>query len=100
VQQLVRKPTADDEKAKVITVTDATLDNVERVLREAGEPVNRAYIMRQLKAAGASTTPPRLNKALGYFAKHDMIVEGARGIQWTHNTSKSLQRAVAIGRRL
>lgn len=86
--------------SRPVTVTDATLGHVEDVLKAAPGPVNRAYILRQLKAMGASTNPPRLNRALAFFAQHDMLVEGSKGIQWTHSLSKSLQRARAVGRRV
>lgn len=48
---LVEKPTVD------VQVT--TLERVEAVLREAGEPVSRNYIHERLKALKAGTTPAR-----------------------------------------
>lgn len=81
-------------------VTSTTLENVERVLRDAEEPVNRSYILSELKKLGTSTTPPRLNAALDFWARHAQLVEGSKGIQWTGTTSARLRRAKSIGRRL
>lgn len=92
MQQLASKPE--------VTVTDRTLDNVEHVLKKAKTPVDRAYILAKLKGMGAGTNYPRLNKALQFFEKRDMLFEGSKGIEWTHSMSKSLQRARAVGRRI
>lgn len=89
---LIEKPTVD------VQVT--TLERVEAVLREAGEPVSRSYLHERLRKLHAGTTPARLNRALRYLYDHRMIVEGSKGIQWTFSGNQKLRRAVALGRRI
>ncbi len=89
---LIEKPTID------VQVT--TLERVEVVLREAGEPVSRNFIHEKLKGLHAGTTPARLNRALQYLYDHRMIVEGSKGIQWTFTGNEKLRRAAALGRRV
>ncbi|MDE1822226.1 MAG: hypothetical protein KGJ23_12190 [Euryarchaeota archaeon] len=77
----------------------STVELVESLLRRAGVPVSRNWLLDELERRGHSTTRPRLNRALGYFFRLGMAVEGSKGVQWTHADSESLRRAVALGRR-
>lgn len=88
------------QMAQAIDVNLGTVRNVEAVLREAGIPVSRYYILQRLKAKGASTNQPRLNLALDYLIEKEFVFEGSKGLQWTHSGSKSLQRAALLGRRV
>lgn len=81
-------------------VTLRTVERVESLLREAEEPVSRNQLLHRLAEAEHSTTRQRLNRVLSYLFEHEMIVEGSKGIQWTHATSESLLRARAVGREL
>jgi hypothetical protein len=86
--------------AKPVDVQVTLLERVEQVLREAGEPVSRNYILGALKESGGSTNSPRLNRALQYLGDHKMVMEGSKGIQWTHSGSERIRRSVALGKRL
>ena len=77
-----------------------TVELVEDLLRKAGVPVSRNWLLEQLERKGHSTTRPRLNRALGYFFHLGVAVEGSKGVQWTHTDSESLRRALVLGRRL
>lgn len=89
---LIQKPPID--------VQLTTVERVEAILREASVPVSRGFIHHALEARKAGTTSARLNRALDYFFKRGMAVEGGKGIQWTFSQSASLKRARAIGRRV
>lgn len=78
----------------------STVELVEALLRQAGIPVSRNWLLEQLARTGHSTTRPRLNRALGYFFRLGVAIEGSKGIQWTHTTSPSLIRALAKGKRV
>ncbi len=85
------------------TGPDVNLSSVERVqsvLEQAEVPVSRNWILQELKRAGRSTTRPRLNRILRYFFRLGTVVEGSKGVQWTHNMSPQLMLAVATGKRL
>ena len=77
-----------------------TVELVRELLEEAEGPVSRNWLLAQLKAAGHTTVRPRLNRALAFFFDLGLAVEGSKGIQWTHNPSESLRRAVVAGKRL
>lgn len=83
-----------------VDVNLGTVEAIEAVLREAEGPVTRYYVRARLKEQGRSTTPARLNRALGYLFAHALAIEGSKGIQWTYSASASLRRASAIGKRL
>lgn len=76
-----------------------TVELVEDLLRKAGVPVSRNWLLEQLEQSGHSTTRPRLNRALGYFFHLGVAIEGSKGVQWTHTDSESLRRALVLGRR-
>ena len=78
----------------------STVELVESLLRRAGVPVSRNWLLDELERSGHSTTRPRLNRALGYFFRLGVAVEGSKGVQWTHSDSESLRQAVVLGRRL
>jgi hypothetical protein len=78
----------------------STVELVESLLRRAGVPVSRNWLLEELERMGHSTTRPRLNRALDYFFRLGVAIEGSKGVQWTHTESESLRRAVALGRRI
>lgn len=92
VSKAVAKPTVD--------IQVSTLERVERILQEAGEPVSKSYIHARLQDMNAGTTPARLNRALQYLYDHRMIVSGSKGFQWTFSGNEGLRRAAALGRRI
>lgn len=77
----------------------STVERVELLLREADGPVSRNVLLDRLAEAGHTTTRQRLNRALDYFFRLRLAVEGSKGVQWTHADSESLRRARATGRR-
>ena len=77
-----------------------TVQAVQAILEKAEAPVSRYYILKALAKSGHTTIQSRLNRALDYFFSLGLAIEGSKGIQWTHNTSESLRRAVATGKRL
>lgn len=81
-------------------VTLGTVERVQALLQEAETPVSRNWLLDQLSNHGHTTTRQRLNRALDHFFMLELAVEGSKGIQWTHNTSRSLRRARATGREL
>jgi hypothetical protein len=83
-----------------VDVNLGTVEAIEAILRDAEGPVTRYYVRAHLKQEGRSTTPARLNRALGYLFAHALAIEGTKGIQWTHSGSASLRRAIATGKRL
>jgi len=77
-----------------------TVEKVESILREVGIPVSRQWILDKLRAEDAGTTRQRLNRALEYLFRHEMVVEGSKGVQWTKYEGSSADRARLFGRRL
>jgi hypothetical protein len=86
--------------ARRLDVTLGTAEEVRRLLEDAGIPVSRNWLLGELAKRGHSTTRQRLNRALDFYFDLGMAVEGSKGVQWTHNESPSLARAVALGRRV
>lgn len=86
--------------ASEVDVNLATVEAIQAILEAAEAPVSRYYILKQLKAQGRSTVQPRLDRALDYFFRHKLAIEGSKGIQWTYNPGERLQRGIAKGRRL
>lgn len=70
------------------------------LLREAGNPVSRNWLLERLKQAGHTTSRARLNRALQFCFNLGLAIEGSKGIQWTHTASPSLLGALAKGKRL
>lgn len=87
-------------RASSVDVNLGTVEAVEAILRDAGVPVSRYFLRRKLAEQGRSTTPARLNRALSYLFRHELAIEGSKGVQWTHSGSVSLRRAALTGRRL
>lgn len=77
-----------------------TAEFVQSLLVEEGVPVSRNWLLTRLKESGHSTSRPRLNRVLNHYLKLGLVVEGSKGIQWTHNLSPQLLHAIATGRRL
>jgi len=75
-----------------------TVERIEAILRDAGEPVSRNYILAKLKETSGGTNSPRLNRALQYLYDHRMIVEGSKGVQWTYSGNARMRRAAELGR--
>lgn len=73
---------------------------VRALLESVDRPVSRNWLLERLADRGHTTTRPRLNVVLEFYMDLGVAVEGSKGIQWTHNDSASLRRAVATGRRL
>ncbi|MGH7752546.1 MAG: hypothetical protein ACREN5_06995 [Gemmatimonadales bacterium] len=76
------------------------MKRIQGLLEDAEAPVSRNWLLRRLQEKGHTTTRPRLNQALAFFFDLGLAVEGSKGVQWTHNQSESLRRAVATGKRL
>jgi hypothetical protein len=72
----------------------STVLEVEKVLREADEPMSREEIKRRLPAKIMHQT---LNVILAYMKNRRLILIGERGITWTYNPSPKLQRAIERG---
>lgn len=87
-------------RASSVDVNLGTVEGVEEILRDAGVPVSRYFLRQRLAEQGRSTTPARLNRALSYLFRHELAIEGSKGVQWTFNPSAKLRRAIANGRRL
>ncbi|MGP8075008.1 MAG: hypothetical protein ACLP74_08375 [Thermoplasmata archaeon] len=83
-----------------LDVNLSTVELVQEVLEHAETPVSRAWLLKELADRGRSTNRPRLNRALRYFFKLGLAVEGTKGVQWTHNLSPNLQHALSVGRRV
>jgi len=81
-------------------ITLGTTEGVMSLLREAGDPVSRNWLLSQLKNSGHTTSRARLNRALNFCFEHGLAIEGSKGVQWTHTTSPSLLRALVKGNRL
>jgi len=78
----------------------STVEHVRALLERSSVPVSRNWLLAQLAQSGHMTTRPRLNRALVFFESLGVVVEGSKGVQWTHADSASLRRAQATGRRL
>jgi hypothetical protein len=83
-----------------VDVTLGTTEVVMSLLQEAGHPVSRNWLLERLKETGHTTSRARLNRALRFCLDLGLVVEGSKGMQWTHTTSPSLLRALAKGRRV
>lgn len=70
------------------------------LLRQAGDPVSRNWLLLRLRESSHTTSRARLNRALAFCLDLGLAVEGPRGIQWTHTASPGLMRSLSNGRRL
>jgi hypothetical protein len=82
-----------------VDVTLGTTEVVMSLLREAGDPVSRNWLLERLKDSGHTTTRPRLNRALNFCIDLGLAIEGSKGIQWTHTTNPGLLKSLAAGKR-
>jgi hypothetical protein len=83
--------------------TDVDLGTAEAVislLRGAGDPVRRDWLLEQLIDSGRTTTRAQLDHILEFCFHFGLAVEGSKGIQWTQTASPSLLRALSNGKRL
>lgn len=78
----------------------STVELIGATLQRASVPVSRNWLLVQLSRKGHSTTRQRLNRALGHYSRLGVVVEGSKGIQWTHSDSESLRRASVLGRKV
>jgi len=83
-----------------VDVNLSTAETVQSFLEKAGVPVSRNWLLEQLGRTGHSTTRPRLNRVLNHFIGLGLVVEGSKGVQWTHNMSPQLLYALAVGKKL
>jgi hypothetical protein len=67
---------------------------VEKVLKEADGTLTRAELKRRLPMQIMHQT---LNVVLSYLSERGMIFDDRKGIIWTFNPSKKLERAIARG---
>ena len=67
---------------------------VERVLKEAEITLTREEIKKQLPTKIMHQT---LNTILEYLEKRGLILDGHKGVLWTHNDSSKLQEAISRG---
>ena len=70
------------------------------LLRRAGDPVSRDWLLEQLIDLGRTTTHAQLDRILRFCFHLGLAVEGSKGIQWIHTASPSLLQALSNGKRL
>ncbi len=71
-----------------------TMLMVEKVLKEAETTITREEIKKLLPAQIMHQT---LNVILDYLEKRGLILDGHKGIIWTHNDSPKLKEAIRRG---
>jgi hypothetical protein len=91
---------AAQRHAVPVDVNLSTAELVESLLKGAGIPVSRNWLLERLSTSGHQTTRPRLNRVLKHYFRLGLVVEGSKGVQWTHNMSPQLLYARAVGKRL
>ena len=67
---------------------------VERVLQEAGTTITREELKKRLPTQIMHQT---LNVILQYLEEKGLIIDGHKGILWTHNDSPKLLEAIRRG---
>jgi hypothetical protein len=72
----------------------STMLEVEKVLKEADEPLSKEEIKRRLPTKIMHQT---LNLILAYMENRGLILSGEKGILWTYNPSPKLQKAIEKG---
>lgn len=72
----------------------STMIEVEKVLRNADEPLSKEEIKRRLPTQIMHQT---LNIILAYMENRGLICSGEKGIIWTYNPSPKLQKAIEKG---
>ncbi len=67
---------------------------VEEVLKEAELAISREELKKRLPTQVMHQT---LNVVLEYLEERGLIIDGHKGILWTHNDSPRLKEAIARG---
>ena len=75
-----------------------SIEYVRAILRGAGEPVSRNYILRILAQWGHGMARPSLNAALEFLSADGSVAEGSQGLIWVPEASPALLSALAKGR--
>lgn len=70
---------------------------VEEVLKEAELAISREELKKRLPSQVMHQT---LNVILEYLEERGLIIDGHKGILWTHNDSPKLQEAIRRGTEL
>lgn len=86
--------------SRSVDVNLSTAETVQSLLEDAGVPVSRNWLLEHLRSQGHATSRKRLNRALEHYFALGLVIEGSKGVQWTHNMSPELLRALATGKRL
>src|SRR3989338_10834977 len=73
----------------------STMLEVEKVLKEAEEPLSKEEIKRRLPTKIMHQT---LNIIIRYMENRGLILAGEKGILWTYNPSPKLENAIKRGR--
>ncbi len=74
---------ADADNLEPADVTLSTADAVRRVLVDAGGPISKGQILRDLAARHRSMNRPKLNRVIRYWEQLGLLVVGSDGVQWT-----------------
>lgn len=67
---------------------------IEEVLKEAELAISREELKKRLPTQVMHQT---LNVVLEYLEERGLIIDGHKGILWTHNDSPKLKEAIARG---
>lgn len=79
-------------------VTLPTADAVRVVLQEAGRPLSRGQILRELASRHRSMNRPKLNRVIRYWEQLGLLVVGSQGVQWTGMPSAAVLDRLARAR--
>lgn len=79
-------------------VTLPTADAVRAVLQEAGRPLSKGQILRELAARHRSMNRPKLNRVIRYWEQLGLLVVGSEGVQWTGVPSAAILERLARAR--
>ena len=77
-----------------VDVTLGTTEVVISLLKEVGDPVSRTWLLQKLRESGHTTTRARLNRVLSFCLDIGLVIEGSKGVQWTHTTDPRLVRTL------
>jgi hypothetical protein len=78
--------------------TLATINEVESILRKAGEPLSLNEIKRRMHAKSVQHSAVRM--AIDHLGRYGLAVEGSKGVLWVPPASPQLERAIQAGKRL
>lgn len=79
-------------------VTLPTADAVRVVLQEAGRPISKGQILRELAARHRSMNRPKLNRVIRYWEQLGLLVVGSEGVEWTGVPSAAVLDRLARAR--